>query len=114
VCLNEAYSKVGIGKYLTDMFTVKNGLIDGDALSPLPLSFASEYAIRLVQVNQDVLKLNGTNQLKPKADKTMHMVMSQNQNVGRSHYIKTDDSFFERVEEFKHLGTNLTNQSSVN
>jgi len=27
--------------------------------------------------------------------------------------MKTDDSFFERVEEFKYLGTALTNQSSV-
>ena len=29
-----------------------------------------------------------------------------------SHSIKTDSSSFERVEEFKHLGTTLTNQNS--
>jgi hypothetical protein len=38
------------------------------------------------------------------------MVMSQDQNVGRSHNIHTDNSSFERVEEFKYLGAILTNQ----
>jgi hypothetical protein len=96
------------------MFPVKSGLKHGDALLALPLNFASDYATKLVQVNQDVLKLNGTYQHKPKADKSMYMAMSRNQNVGRSHYMKIDNSSFERVEDFKHLGTNLTNQSSVN
>jgi hypothetical protein len=35
----------------------------GDALSPLFFSFALEYAIRRVQVNQDCLKFSGTHQL---------------------------------------------------
>jgi hypothetical protein len=39
--------------------------------------------------------------------------MSRDQNAGRSHNIKSDDSFFERVEEFKCLETNLTNQISI-
>ena len=29
------------------------------------------------------------------------------------HYIKIDNSFFERVEEFKYLGTTLTNQNYI-
>ena len=39
--------------------------------------------------------------------------MSRDQDVGRSHSIKIDNSSFERVEEFKYLGTTLTNQNSV-
>jgi hypothetical protein len=41
------------------------------------------------------------------------MVMSQDQNAGQSHNIKTDNSSFERVEQFKYLGTTLTNQNSI-
>jgi hypothetical protein len=49
------------------MFPIKNGLKQ-DALSPLPFYFAVEYAIGMVQVNQDGLKLNGTHQLLVYAD----------------------------------------------
>jgi hypothetical protein len=45
------------------MFSIKNDLIQGDALSTLLSGFASDYAIRRVQVYQDGLKLNGTLQL---------------------------------------------------
>jgi hypothetical protein len=41
------------------------------------------------------------------------MVMSREQNAGRTHSMKIDNSFFERVEEFKYLGTTLTNQNSI-
>jgi hypothetical protein len=50
------------GKRLSDMFPINNGLKQGYALSPLLLSFSLEYALRRVQVKQDGLKLNGTNQ----------------------------------------------------
>jgi hypothetical protein len=39
-------------------------------------------------------------------DKTKHMVMSRDENAGRSHNMKIDNRSFERVEEFKYLGTN--------
>ena len=41
------------------------------------------------------------------------MVMSRDQNVGRSHNTKIDNSSFERMEEFKYLGTTLTHQNSI-
>jgi len=41
------------------------------------------------------------------------MVMSRDQNAGRSHSIKINNSSFERVGEFKYLGTTLTNQNSI-
>jgi len=38
------------------------------------------------------------------ADKTKYMIMSRDQNAGRSYSMKTDKSSVERVEEFKYLG----------
>ena len=46
-------------------------------------------------------------------DKTKYTVMSPNQNAGRSHIMKNDNSSFERVEQFKYLRTTLTNQNSI-
>jgi len=53
------------------------------------------------------------NGLEVNADKTNYTVISRDQNAGRSHNIKTDNSSFERVEEFKYLGKTLTNQNSI-
>ena len=37
-------------------------------------------------------------------DKTKYMVMSRDQNAGRIHSVRMDNSTFERVEGFKYLG----------
>ena len=41
--------------------------------------------------------------LEVNAYRTKYIVMSRDQNAGRSHSMKTDNSSFERVEEFKYL-----------
>jgi len=51
--------------------------------------------------------------LEVNVDKTKFMVMSLDQNAGQSHSMKNDNSSFETVEEFKYLGTTLTNQNSI-
>ena len=66
--LTETYSRVWVGKNVSDRFPIRNGLKEGDALTPMLYNFALEYAIRRVQVNQDGLKLNGTHQLLAYAD----------------------------------------------
>ena len=47
------------------------------------------------------------------SDKAKYMVKSRDQNAGRSHNIKIDNSSFERVEVFKYLGTTLTDQNPI-
>jgi len=53
MCLTETFSRDRVGKNLSDMFPIRNGLKQGDAISPLLLNFALGYAIRRVQVIQD-------------------------------------------------------------
>ena len=51
MCSTETYSRVRVGKNLSDRYLIRNGLKHGDALSPLFFNFALEYAIKRVQVN---------------------------------------------------------------
>jgi len=50
--------------------------------------------------------------LEVNAEKTKCMVMSRDQNAEQNHNIKTDNESFERVEQFRYLGTTLLNQNS--
>jgi len=44
---------------------------------------------------------------------TFKLVINHWTNTGRIHSMKIDNSCIERVEEFKYLGTTLTNQNSI-
>jgi hypothetical protein len=68
MCLNETYSRVQVGKHLSDMFPIKNGLKQGYALLPLLFNFALEYTIRRIQANQEGLEFDATHQLLVYAD----------------------------------------------
>ena len=45
--------------------------------------------------------------------RTKYMVKSRDKNAGRNHSIRTDNSSFDMVEQFRYLGTNLTNQNYI-
>jgi hypothetical protein len=48
MCPNETYSRVRGCKQLSDMLPIKNGLKQGDAVSPLLLNVVLEYAIKRI------------------------------------------------------------------
>jgi hypothetical protein len=68
VPLNETYSRVQLGKHLSDTFPINKALNQRSALSLLLLNYALEYAMRRVQANQDGFKINGTHLLPVYAD----------------------------------------------
>ena len=51
--------------------------------------------------------------LEVNVDKTKYMIMSRDQNAGRGQIMRTDNRSFGRVEEFKYLGTTVTNENSI-
>jgi hypothetical protein len=68
MCLHESYSKVCIGKHLSDSFPIQNDLKQVGAVSTQLFNFASEWAFMKVQENLLELKLSGTHQLLAYAD----------------------------------------------
>jgi hypothetical protein len=72
MCLNDTYSKIHIGKHLSDSFPIQNGLKQGDALSPLLFNLSLEYVIRKLLGNQVGLKLKRTHQLLAHADDVIY------------------------------------------
>jgi len=60
----------------------------------------------LVAANKEI-------ELEVNVHKTKYMTVCRDQNAGRIHSMMIDNSSIERVEEFKFLGTTLTNQNSI-
>ena len=68
-------------------------------------------SVHAIKKNAEALVIaSKENGLEVNADKTKYIVVSWDQNAGRSHSIKIGNSSFDRVEEFIYLGTALTNQ----
>ena len=61
--LRENYSKSGIDSYLSDTYPIQKILKQGESLSSSPFSLALECIIRIFEVNQEGLNVNGTHQL---------------------------------------------------
>ena len=72
-------------------------------------------SVRTIQENAALVGLVASKEtgLEVNADKTKYMAISRDEKAGRSHSINIDNRSFERLEEFKYLGTTLTNQKSI-
>jgi hypothetical protein len=71
-------------------------------------------SIHVVKKNTEALAVTSKEiGLEVNAEKTKYMVMSQDQNAGQNHNRKIDNKFFERVEQFKYLGTTLMYRNSI-
>jgi len=68
MCLSDHISRVRIGNNMSDSFKIRNGLKQGDALSPLLFNFALEYTILKIKEDKKGQSLNGLNQLFVYAD----------------------------------------------
>jgi hypothetical protein len=86
MCLSKTSSRVRVDNTLSVMFTVRNYLKQGYALSPLLFNYDLQYAIRTIQVNQGGMKLNGTHQI---------LVYNNDVNIlgGNVHNLKEDKMF---------------------
>jgi hypothetical protein len=70
-------------------------------------------SVHTIQENTEALVIASKETgLEVNADKTRYVVMSRDQNARQSHDINIDNSCFERVEQFRYMGT-LTNQNSI-
>jgi hypothetical protein len=71
-------------------------------------------SVHTIKKKTEVLVVDGKKvDLEVNADKTKYMVMSRDQIAGLSHSINTASSSFERVEQFKYLGTTLKNENCL-
>ena len=71
-------------------------------------------SVHIIKKNAEAFVMSSKeNGLEVNVDKTKYMVMCRDQNAGRSCNTKIDNNSFQKVEDFKYLGTTLTNQNSI-
>jgi hypothetical protein len=71
-------------------------------------------SVHSIKKNTETLVVaNKESSLEINAEKNKYMITSRDQNAGQNHNIKIESSSFERVEEFKYLGTTQTNRNST-
>ena len=71
-------------------------------------------SIHTVKKNtQDLIFTSKGIGLEVNAEKSKCIGMSQDKHAGQNHNIKIGNNSFERVEQFKYLGTTLTNKNSI-
>jgi hypothetical protein len=63
MCIYETYSRIRVGKHLSDRFPIKNGLKQ-DAISPLLLNFPLKYAAYNNNIRTDIKSFKGMEHLK--------------------------------------------------
>jgi hypothetical protein len=67
-------------------------------------------SIHTIRKNTEVLLIASKEiGLEANAEKTKYMAMSRDQKAGQNGYIQIGNESFETVEQFKYLGTTLTN-----
>ena len=67
MCLNGTKNRVRVGKQVSDIFEIHNGLKQGDALSPLLFNFVLEHALKSLE-DKGGVQLNGIHKLLVYAD----------------------------------------------
>jgi hypothetical protein len=74
----------------------------------------SGYGINTIKENTETLLEDSRDaDLEINAEKTKYMIMSRHSNSGQNQNIRIVNESFEKVIEFKYLGTTLTNQNDI-
>ncbi|PSN33352.1 hypothetical protein C0J52_27179 [Blattella germanica] len=87
MCLNDTKSRVRVGKQVSDIFEIHNGLKQGDTLSPLLFNFVLEHIIKYLEDKEGV-QLTGIHKLLVYADdirilkNNMHILRSNTRKLG--------------------------------
>jgi hypothetical protein len=71
-------------------------------------------SVRTTKKNTEVLVIPSKGVcLEVSADTSKYMVRSRDQNAGKNHNIKINNTLIERMEEFKYLGTTIMHQKTI-